>query len=152
MKDKCPACGQPVRVYKRAIRPNMVYALRRLYDKFCPTGEAKVVDIDQRKNVVADFEKLRYWELIEEGAFPGKWKITMYGIWFLQGKLRVNKYVWIYKGDQVPKPMTESDPPLVCLKDIVPLVVCAESALKDSMPCGKHLEEQTLGLFKKEDY
>lgn len=148
--EKCPTCGQGVRVYRRTIRPNMAFALQQLYDKFGPTGEARVVEIDQRKNIVADFEKLRYWSLIHEGASPGLWKITTVGMGFLRGNIKVPKYVWIFRGKRVPPPDDQKYCGLVGIGDIVQVTVCKTTAIAESMPRSQHLEEQTPGLFTKE--
>jgi len=105
--EKCPHCGQTVKVYRRRIYAAMVKALASLYravdgkpDKYVHVS--KIYD----KTTCGDFAKLKYWGLIDEldkvdGATrtSGFWRITERGIDFLQGKIRVAKYAFIYNQD-----------------------------------------------------
>lgn len=53
-----------------------------------------------------NFQKLRYFGLVEQVAVSGKrqagvWKITQLGLAFLAGKVVVPKFAWTFRGDVV---------------------------------------------------
>lgn len=101
----CPHCKRKMIVYRRNIRKNMIYCLRRLYEKFGRFA-AKVVAIDERANIIADFPKLEYWGLIRESVTEkNRWHITDKGVMFLEGRISVPKYKWVYNGE------LQQDPP-----------------------------------------
>jgi hypothetical protein len=58
------------------------------------------------RNQWDNFQKLRYWGLVEKGCVDGKhiagtWIVTKRGYDFLAGKTKLSKSVWTYRGETV---------------------------------------------------
>lgn len=114
----CPHCGQSMMIYRRTIRANMLECLFKLFEKY-GYQEKKVHDIEPDGILSADFEKLRYWNLIESGKNVNTWKITEHGVDFLSGTINVKKFVFIYNKVRQNDPPDEINP-WIFAKDIIP--------------------------------
>ena len=103
----CPCCDQFVKVYKRKLNSNMSWLLLRLYKLSMQNKDQTyfhyskfTIDIG-----VADFGKLRHWELIQlqdneetDKKTSGYWMITQKGLDFIHNKIRVPKHAYIFNG------------------------------------------------------
>jgi len=107
----CPACGQFCKVYKRPINSTMAFALCRIYQHFAKYPNHVWLHIPQFLTQVrhaslsgGDVVKLRYWGLIERVAGTrddgsdriGCYRITEVGKQFVEGRVAVPKYVYLY--------------------------------------------------------
>lgn len=137
--DRCVTCGQTVQVYRRTIRPNMVWCLKRLYEQHGFQAK-KTTEIDERKVVESDFTKLKYWGLIE-GDGHNRYNITPLGFQFLYGHASVPKYKWIYAGRVQPDPPGEPNP-LIEVTDIIESMMGRDRALKESQPVKQFGQKQ----------
>ena len=67
-------------------------------------GEASLADLGLTRNQVDNFQKLRYWGLVEKvhredgTRVAGVWRVTREGYAFLSGR-RVYRAVWTYRGE-----------------------------------------------------
>lgn len=121
-----------IRTYRRRFRPEHVYMLRKMYRKF-DRMPVSIAQIEERKNVSADFEKLRFWGLIEP-AGKNKYRITDAGVCFLSG-MGVKKYVFIRLNQQVPQPEDfKGENPLVHADEVAPDTRSKHMAFMDSRP------------------
>ena len=103
----CPCCGQNVKLQQRVIYGRMARDLIRLYRK--PNSS---VEFYHRENFEApkagggDFHKLQYWGLAEPmpnnddktKRTNGFWRITQQGIAFVENRMSVPKYAYVYNG------------------------------------------------------
>lgn len=132
--EHCPLCGQRTAIYARTMRANQVLCLRLLNKNPYKFEGVKANEISDRTNLISDFSKLRHWGLIEPGKDPNTWKITARGIAFLEGKISVVKYVFIFDGKVVEQPEDSTvTQELLYWYDIMKIETpTAESAIIDS--------------------
>lgn len=100
----CPACGQFAKVYRRSINSSMARSLITLWNSagLRPAYLPDVVGSRSREE-----SKLRYWGLVVEaplarpdGGHAGWWKVTNLGADWVQGRVKVPKYAYIYNGER----------------------------------------------------
>jgi hypothetical protein len=103
--------------YKHGISKSLVKCLYKL--QLAGGGPLNISDsLDLSKGQYTNFAKLQYWGFIEH-ANPnhsergGYWVITPKGYLFLQDKLTVTRFAWVYRGDVV-----ERTGPDVGVKDV----------------------------------
>jgi hypothetical protein len=102
--SSCPCCGQFVKRYRRRITAPMVVGLSNLYklgQSYSFENWFHVTQIFKRHP--GDFAKLSHWGLIEESPpldtaarTSGMWRITDQGADFVEGKIHVPQYVYIF--------------------------------------------------------
>lgn len=94
----CPCCDQHAMVCKRRITVTMAYQLRRIIDN---GGEMETHEIQQdtdgRQRM---YSLLRHWGLIESPE-PRHWMVTPLGLDFVEGKVTVPKYAFIYNNEAI---------------------------------------------------
>lgn len=106
----CPTCGQFAKLYRRPINSTMAYALVLIYH--ASRGGAGWIHVAQflvktkNDSTIAggDVVKLRYWGLLErqkdrreDGSDRvGMYRITEVGKKFVEGKIAVPAYVYLY--------------------------------------------------------
>jgi len=102
--NKCPHCGATTKEY----RHTMSKSLARCLALAAKAGERSFNPADyMNANQRANFQKLRYWELIEkvrDGDTRGKggdWIITRKGWLFLSNQVDVHWLVWTFRGKRV---------------------------------------------------
>lgn len=102
----CPCCNRFAKVYHRSIHVSIALQLIQLYKlggyggKFIHASKL----IPKGNTGTGDFNKAKYWGLIEElpeSTMPhqksnGHWQLTPMGIEFVLGNMLVNKYAVIY--------------------------------------------------------
>ena len=99
----CKCCGQKVKLYERKLMWMMARGLIRLYwmDRDMPIAyhRNKIMPDDTS----GSFAKLEYWGLIKSQVnddtkkrCSGMWGITSLGRNFVEGNIRVPKYVYTY--------------------------------------------------------
>ncbi len=108
----CPCCGQLCKIYKRKINSTMELALVLIYQFFKTHPRADwlhvaafLVKVKHDSSIAGgDVVKLRYWGLLERAAGDrpdgsdriGRYKITDLGKQFVEGKVAVPQYVYLY--------------------------------------------------------
>jgi hypothetical protein len=118
-KTDCPVCRAHHQTYKRTISKTLVYWLTVL-KKLSKDGKKSVhfkdVDnylYDRLKLNGSDYIILKHWNLIipdlevdeksGKEVYTGKYSITSDGLRFLDGSLRVNKYLYFANGRVIKK-------------------------------------------------
>ena len=123
----CQCCGQKVQLYKRKLTAEMCVCLIYMLKFFRHQEEAElyqyytmndyffeIIGNDQLKHILANFTKLRYWDLI--APMPtrpdkivykkGHYTLTENGLKFAQQEIGVPRYAFVYN-DQVDAHSTE---------------------------------------------
>lgn len=90
--------------YRHTFSAALAEGLFRLYR----AGEAiNIKQLGLTRNQWDNFQKLRYWDLVEkardaDGArIGGYWRITPTGASFVRGLSMVRRVVWTYRGERV---------------------------------------------------
>lgn len=110
----CPACGQPVKLYKRPLTSSMAYGLILIYNQLKNHQFTHSLHLENffadipglPASIRGDVPKLRFWGLIEQDDMPtrerrgnpnnGCYHITKSGIAFVEDNLAVQSHVLIY--------------------------------------------------------
>jgi hypothetical protein len=98
---RCPTCGAKIVRYRHTMNRGLVGGLVALAEA---GGEASLADLGLTRNQVDNFQKLRYWGLVEKvhrddgTRVAGVWRVTREGYKFLAGG-RVYRAVWTYRGE-----------------------------------------------------
>ena len=116
-------------VYKRSLRKGLVEALVKLDQR----GQSRSSELDLPIGINADFSKMRFWGLIYKPTGDRNvWDITGKGKRFLDGLIKIPKYVYIYN-NSVEKYSSE----MILSSDVMPEIVDKESVLEESIPKNK---------------
>lgn len=96
-KERCEHCGAAVVKYRHSLNAGMVKGLILLDQS---GGSSLFKDLKLTFNQKNNFQKLRYWHLIEKkGSKKSEWSITAKGLGFLKGQVAVPKRVSTYRGN-----------------------------------------------------
>lgn len=93
MNDKfsiCPICGRKLVEYKHNINKTLVSGLSRLN---ALGGRARLDMMGLDNTTFNNFQKLRYFGLAVPSGENSEWQITERGIWFLQGRVQIPRFV-----------------------------------------------------------
>lgn len=98
---RCFTCGAKTVKYKHGLNKGLVRALYKFFERNGPhVGEVSAVALTH--NEAANFQKLRYWGLVDkptkEGEKGGLWYVTAMGIGFIFGHHSMPKYATTYRG------------------------------------------------------
>lgn len=100
----CSECGAKTVEYKHSLNMGLVLGLYRLHKA---GGEKNLKELSLTHNQWANFQKLRYWGLVEQSkhenglAMAGCWKITQRGTDFVKGVIKIPRSVWTYRSDAI---------------------------------------------------
>lgn len=102
----CNACGQFVKLYRRQIYATIARALITVYKSYGENSFHINDVIDPVANARGDFQKIRFWGLVENvpdetptlKKSSGRWKLTPKGIAFILSDTTIPKYVYLYDG------------------------------------------------------
>lgn len=86
----CPTCGRKTVDYKHSINRTLVSGLARLH---ALGGRARLDQLGLNNTGFNNFQKLRYFNLAVPSNDNREWQITNEGVWFLQGRIQIPKYV-----------------------------------------------------------
>ena len=86
----CPTCGHKSVDYKHSINKTLVSGLARLN---AVGGRARLDRLGLDNTVFNNFQKLRYFNLAVSTNDNFEWQITNEGVWFLQGRVQIPRYV-----------------------------------------------------------
>ena len=95
-KHYCPHCGQPIMKHTHCFNKSLGSIICQVAKKF-PVNKPFHLQKDMMltKNQYNNFQKLRYWELVEKYYRNG---IRQGGYWYL-----TNKAIDLFKGAKVPR-------------------------------------------------
>ena len=86
----CPVCGHKLVEYKHSINKTLVSCLARLN---ALGGRARLDQMGLNNTQFSNFQKLRYFALAVPTNENNEWQITDRGVWFLQGRIQVSRFV-----------------------------------------------------------
>lgn len=86
----CPTCGHKAVEYQHSINKTLVSCLARLN---AVGGKARLDQLGLSNTQFANFQKLRYFGLTTPTNIHNEWQITNIGVWFLQGRTQVPRFV-----------------------------------------------------------
>ena len=86
----CPLCGRKSVEYKHTINKTLVSGLARLHAK---GGRARLDNLGLDNTCFNNFQKLRYFGLAIPSNDNCEWQITNQGVWFLQGRVQISRFV-----------------------------------------------------------
>lgn len=86
----CPTCGHKVVEYKHNMNKTLVSCLARLN---ALGGRARLDKMELDNTHFANFQKLRYFGLAIPTNENNEWQITNHGVWFLQGRIQISRFV-----------------------------------------------------------
>ena len=86
----CPTCGHKIVEYKHSINKTLVSCLHRLS---ALGGRARLDKMQLDNTQFANFQKLRYFGLAIPTNENNEWQITDRGVWFLQGRVQICRFV-----------------------------------------------------------
>lgn len=86
----CPLCGSKITDYKHSINKTLVECLARLY---ALGGRSRLDKLELDNTHFNNFQKLRYFGLAVPTSENSEWQITNQGIWFLQGRIQISRFV-----------------------------------------------------------
>ena len=99
----CPVCGSKITDYKHSINKTLVECLARLY---AMGGRSRLDMLGLDNTHFNNFQKLRYFGLAVPSGENSEWQITNQGIWFLQGRIQISRFV-ITRNAKVIRSSTE---------------------------------------------
>ncbi|MBR4507014.1 MAG: hypothetical protein IKP24_00595 [Alphaproteobacteria bacterium] len=99
----CPVCGSKITDYKHSINKTLVECLARLY---AMGGRSRLDKLGLDNTHFNNFQKLRYFGLAVPSGENSEWQITNQGIWFLQGRIQISRFV-ITRNAKVIRSSTE---------------------------------------------
>ena len=92
----CQSCGQSVMKHKHTLSRSLVIILLKASTRGSSTFHLQK-DLNLTKNEYANFQKLRYWDLVtKDPERQGFWSITAMGRQFMAGAYRPAKSVWTF--------------------------------------------------------
>jgi hypothetical protein len=83
--------------YRHGLSRPLVDAMAKLYARH-GRGAVNLKILDLTRNQWDNFQKLRYWGLVEKGKHAGEWRVTELGEVFLIRGAKVRRSVWTYRG------------------------------------------------------
>ena len=96
----CSACGSKLVQYTH----NMGVLLANALERFVIDSKGKEVvlkDTTLTHTQIANFQKLRYFDLVEKVPNSIKWAVTLRGIQFLNGVISISQQAITFRGKRV---------------------------------------------------
>lgn len=99
-KKICDHCGAKIVEYKHGLGKGLMRGLYKIAR--AGGGPINIRTIGLTVDELTNFQKLRYWNLVAKSdpksEKGGDWNLTGIGVKFVQGELRIPKYVWTFRG------------------------------------------------------
>ena len=95
----CPHCQASMLDHQQSLTGVLVRGLRIL--AAAGGGPLKITNKISEYSVLGNFQKLRYWGLVEQADDPGQgvWKITTRGLNFVNGIIRLPQKIWTWRAE-----------------------------------------------------
>ena len=90
---ECECCGQTTKEYKHKLSRQLGESLIQFF-KY--GGRAKLKDLHLNYSKRTNFQKLRYFGLVENDRKTGIWTLTDKGEQFVRATIRVQEFVWTW--------------------------------------------------------
>ena len=99
--EKCPHCEAKMVNYVHSLESGTLVKALMIFYSHTRNGIKSVnpAKTEMTKNQYNNFQKLRYWDLVERVGHNGLWKMTYLGIEFVQGRVAVPLQALSYRGE-----------------------------------------------------
>ena len=101
----CPHCGAKMQEYPHTLSRSLARVIYRITKNLGRDNRFHIADCELTHNQAANLQKLAYWRIIAKApdatAKGGFWDFTDLGLAFAQGRIRLRKKVWTYRGEFV---------------------------------------------------
>jgi|APGre2960657373_1045057.scaffolds.fasta_scaffold00818_24 hypothetical protein len=100
----CECCGAKIVEYRHSFNQSLASSLYKLYSQ---QGAANISKIGLTAIQWTNFQKLKYWGLVQKAEredhtnIGGVWKVTQAGLDFVERGTGIQKQVWSYRGKMV---------------------------------------------------
>ena len=96
---KCPHCDAKMVEYRHTFNKGLANSLYELFA--VGGGPVSLRSLRLTRIQWTNFQKLRYWGLVERTKIDGEWKLTGKGYRFIVAGTSIQKWVWTYRGETV---------------------------------------------------
>jgi hypothetical protein len=93
---RCEHCDAKMVSYRHAFNKGLASGLFELH--ISGGGPISLRNLKLTRTQWTNFQKLRYWDLVEKTGVDGEWKITTKGNEFITSGTSIQKWVWTYRG------------------------------------------------------
>jgi hypothetical protein len=104
MSANCDACGAKTVKYKFSLNRQIVDVLVDMYEEYGTHSACEIAQLGMSTSQWTNFQKLRYWGLIEkvkvDGVLKGGiWAVTDLGEQFVKNEVPLQKFVYMYRNE-----------------------------------------------------
>lgn len=96
---ECECCGAKNVEYRHGLTAALVLALERFYEK--NKFGLSLAQSGLSHTEICNFQKLKYWDLIDKIPDSNEWYVTTSGKDFINGLSYCRRHVWTYRGEFV---------------------------------------------------
>lgn len=103
-REICSSCGQPKPLeHKHGFSEALAIGLKRLIEAGKPIN---IKELGLTRNQWDNFQKLRYWDLVQKShdsngkRIGGCWNVTAQGLEFYSGKKSIHRHVYTVMGER----------------------------------------------------
>lgn len=93
--ELCHHCGAKIVEYPHVLNKPMIEAFKEL--AHANGGRANLQDLSLTKNQYTNFQKLKYWGIVESCHENGEWQVTDLGWQFFRGDGGLRRKVYTYR-------------------------------------------------------
>jgi len=96
---ECECCGAKNVEYRHGLTASLVKALEIFIEK--NEYGLSLEESGLSHTQICNFQKLRYWGLIDRIPYSSEWYVTDSGVDFINGVSYCRRHVWTYRGEFV---------------------------------------------------
>jgi hypothetical protein len=96
---RCGHCDAKMVEYRHVFNKGLAHGLYELWA--AGGGPIGLRNLRLTRVQWTNFQKLRYWGLVNRTRQEGEWAITIHGTSFVTQGTPIKKWVWTYRGDTV---------------------------------------------------
>lgn len=96
--ERCPHCGAKVVQYTHSLRSGRLVGILCRFVLLSCKGRGNPGKMALTKNEYNNFQKLRYWGVVEQAHADGAWRITEKGAHFLNNEIALPVLAVTYRG------------------------------------------------------
>jgi hypothetical protein len=98
-RETCPHCGANMVKFRHSLSGMYVGIIMQIYANMNSERTVDIGTLDMTYNQKNNLQKLQYWGIIRSTKkHSGRWRLTDAGLRFVEGELKLRKYVWTYRG------------------------------------------------------
>lgn len=120
----CPCCKQLVKVWRHKVNFRMAHILITMYKILKTEGREYVNIFSELRPKTTMYSLMKFWDLmvqsnkheIKNSKTSGFWKLTETGILFVESKIEIPKYKYIFNDDEYPHYVDEK-PQFISIAD-----------------------------------